>query len=116
MPLLLVPLTTPEHPIPLLLGPLTVEAFAIVLFNVTGISYVQSVVPDRMLGRMTASRRFVVWGTIPIGSVIGGALASAIGLRETLLVGATGATFCFLWLVFSPFRTIRAAPALEGDA
>lgn len=116
VPLLLVPLTTPEHPIPLLLGPLTVEAFAIVLFNVTGISYVQSVVPDRMLGRMTASRRFVVWGTIPIGSVIGGALASAIGLRETLLVGATGATFCFLWLVFSPFRTIRAAPALEGDA
>ena len=35
-------------------GPLTVEAFAIVLYNVTAISYVQSVVPDRILGRMTA--------------------------------------------------------------
>jgi MFS family permease len=116
MPLLLLPLATPEHPLPLLLGPLAVEAFAIVLFNVTGISYIQSVVPDRILGRMTASRRFVVWGTIPIGTVLGGVLASAIGLRETILVGALGATFCFLWLVFSPFRSIHAAPALEDDA
>ena len=115
MPLLLLPLASPDYPVPLLLGPLTVEAFAIVLFNVTGISYIQSVVPDRILGRMTASRRFVVWGTIPIGSVIGGVLASSIGLRETLAVGAVGATFCFLWLVFSPFRAIHAAP-LEADA
>jgi MFS family permease len=116
VPLLFVPLTTPEQPVPLLLGPLTVEAFGIVLFNVTGISYVQSVVPNRILGRMTASRRFVVWGTIPIGSVIGGVLASSIGLRETIMVGAIGASVCFLWLVFSPFRAIHAAPALEADA
>ncbi len=116
VPLLFLPLASPEHPVPLLLGPLTVEAFAIVLFNVTGISYIQSVVPDRILGRMTASRRFVVWGTIPIGSVLGGVLATAIGLRETIVVGAVGATFCFLWLVFSPFRAIHSAPALEADA
>jgi len=116
VPLLLVPLTTPEHSIPLLLGSLAVKSFGIILFNVTGVSYIQSAVPDRMLGRMTASRRFVVWGTIPIGSVIGGALASAIGLRATILLGAIGATFCFLWLVFSPFRGLRAARALEGDA
>ena len=116
MPLLVLPLATREHSIPLLLGPLAVEAFAIVLFNVTGISYIQSVVPNRILGRMTASRRFVVWGTIPIGTILGGVLATAIGLRETILVGALAATFCFLWLVFSPFRSIHAAPALEGDA
>ena len=99
-PLLLLPLATSEHAIPLLLGPLVFEAFAIVLFNVTGISYVQAVVPDRMLGRMTASRRFVVWGTIPLGSLTGGVLASTIGLRETILVGAIGSSFCFLFLLF----------------
>lgn len=116
VPLLLLPVASAEQPVPLLVGPLTVEAFGIVLFNVTGISYVQSAVPDRMLGRMTASRRFVVWGTIPIGSVVGGVLAASLGLRETLAVGAVGATFCFLWLLFSPFRGIHAAPALEADA
>jgi predicted MFS family arabinose efflux permease len=87
-----------------------------VLFNITGISYIQAVVPDRILGRMTASRRFVVWGTIPLGSVAGGALASTIGLRETILVGAIGSTFCFLFLLFSPFRSIRETPAIEVDA
>ena len=92
------------------------KAFAIILFNVTGISYVQAVVPDRILGRMTASRRFVVWGTIPLGSVAGGAFASAIGLRETILLGAIGSTFCFLFLLFSPFRSIRDTPALDIDA
>jgi len=116
VPLLFLPLASPEHSVVFLLGPLLVEAFAIVLFNVTGISYVQAVVPDRLIGRMTASRRFVVWGTIPLGSVAGGALASVIGLRETIMVGAIGATFCFLFLLFSPFRSIHAAPALEADA
>ena len=117
-PLLLLPLATPEHAVPLLLGPLVFEAFAIVLFNVTGISYVQAVVPDRILGRMTASRRFVVWGTIPLGSLTGGVLASTIGLQETIFVGAIGSSFCFLFLLFSPFRSIRDAPTLdaaEGD-
>jgi MFS family permease len=115
MPLLFLPLATAEHAVLLVLPPLTLEAFGIVLFNVTGISYVQAVVPDRVLGRMTASRRFVVWGTIPLGSVAGGALASMIGLRETILIGAIGSTFCFLFLLFSPFRSIREAPALDFD-
>ena len=114
-PLLLLPLASTDYALPLLLAPLVVQAFGIVLFNVTGISYVQAVVPDRLLGRMTASRRFIVWGTIPLGSVVGGALGSTIGLRETILLGAVGSTFCFLFLVFSPFRSIQAAPALEAE-
>jgi MFS family permease len=116
IPLLFLPLATAEHAVLFVLPPLIVEAFAIVLFNVTGISYVQAVVPDRILGRMTASRRFVVWGTIPLGSVAGGALASTIGLRQTILVGAIGSTLCFLFLLFSPFRSIRDTPALDIDA
>ena len=44
MPLLL-PLASDEWAVPLLLGPLVVQAYGIVLFNVTGISYVQAVCP-----------------------------------------------------------------------
>jgi hypothetical protein len=59
---------------------------------------------------MNASRRFVVWGTIPLGSLVGGGLARWIGLRPTLFAGAAGASFCFLFMLFSPLRHIRRLP------
>ena len=49
---------------PLLLGPLTVEAFAIVLYNVTEISHLQSVVPDRILGRMSFCFLWLVFSPV----------------------------------------------------
>ena len=116
MPLLFLPLAMSERAVPFLLGPLLVDAFAIVLFNVSGISDARTVVPERLLRRTTASRRFVVWGTVPIDSVAGGAVASVIGLRETNFVGAIDSTVCFLFLPISPFRSMRPAPALEADA
>jgi hypothetical protein len=56
---------------------------------------------------MNASRRFVVWGVIPLGGLAGGALGSKIGLRETLWIGAVGASLAFLPLLFSPLRLVR---------
>jgi len=43
-------------------------------------------------------------------------VASVIGLRETNLVGAIDSTVGFLFLLLSPFRSMRPAPALEADA
>jgi hypothetical protein len=63
-----------------------------------------------MLGRMNASRRWVVWGTIPLGNVTGGVLATTIGMRETLFVGTIGLSFTFLFLLFSPLRSIDRLP------
>ena len=76
------------------------------MFNVTGLSFQQAVTPDRLLGRLNATRRFIVWGVIPLGSLVGGALASQIGLRQTLWVGAIGASLSFLPLLLSPVRSI----------
>ena len=64
--------------------------FGGILFNVTVISLIQAITPDRILGRANASRRFVVWGVIPFGGLVGGALGSSIGLRETMVIGALG--------------------------
>jgi predicted MFS family arabinose efflux permease len=80
--------------------------FAGIMFNVTGLSFTQAIVPDRMLGRLNATRRFIVWGVIPLGSLTGGVLASQIGLRETLWVGAIGGSLSFLPLLLSPVRSI----------
>ena len=47
-----------------------------------------------------------MWGVIPLGSLTGGALASIIGLRPTLWVGAIGGSLSFLPLLLSPVRSI----------
>jgi MFS family permease len=106
-PLFLIPLAPQSFPIPFLILAELLGGLAIVLFNINAISMMQAFTPQRLLGRMNASRRFMVWGTIPLGSLTGGALGTAIGLRPTLLAGAIGACFCFIPLLFSPLRTIR---------
>jgi MFS family permease len=108
---LLVPLAPQSFPIPFLVAAMILLAFGVVLFNVTGISLMQALTPDRILGRMNASRRWVVWGTIPLGGFTGGALGTWIGLRETLFVGSIGMSLVFLFLVLSPLREIERVPA-----
>jgi MFS family permease len=108
--LLLVPLAPKDFAVPLLVASGLIVGFAIVLYNVTAISLMQAITPDRLLGRMNASRRFLVWGVIPLGALVGGVLASTIGLRPTLFVGAIGASLAVLPLLFSPVRSLTRIP------
>ncbi len=50
---------------------------------------------------MNSVMRFLVWGTIPLGSLTGGVLASTIGLRPTLFVGAAGGLLSTLPILLS---------------
>ncbi|MFI7230566.1 MFS transporter [Nonomuraea angiospora] len=77
------------------------------IFNVTVISLRQAVTPDQLLGRVNATVRTCAWGALSLGSVIGGALGSAFGLRETVLVAAGGAFSAALLLLASPVRAVR---------
>src|SRR5262245_15868981 len=77
-------------PVPLLVAAQLVFGFTVVGYNIVQVSYRQAICPPRMQGRMNSVMRFMVWGTIPLGTLAGGALASWIGLRETILVGAIG--------------------------
>jgi MFS family permease len=110
VPGFLVPLANRSTAIPFLIVQGILVGLAIVLYNVNAISLMQALTPDRLLGRMNASRRFVVWGTIPLGALVGGALSTQIGLRPTLFVGAAGMTLSFLFLYFSPLRKIDQLP------
>jgi hypothetical protein len=77
------------------------------------VSLRQTITPDVMLGRMNASYRFVSWGTVPIGALLGGTLGDAIGLRPTLFVAAAGLFAAALWIVFSPIRQIIQLPTTD---
>lgn len=52
----------------------TIGTFTGVLWNVITVSLRQTIIPDRLLGRVNSVYRFFAWGMIPIGSAIGGLL------------------------------------------
>jgi hypothetical protein len=64
---------------------------------------------------MNAVMRFLVWGTIPLGSLTGGVLASTIGLREALFVGAAGGFTAVLPILLSPIRALERFPEPEPE-
>jgi predicted MFS family arabinose efflux permease len=76
----------------------------------------QAITPDRLLGRMTATMRFLAIAAAPLGSLVGGALATQIGLRETLwVVGALGLVLSVVAMRWSPVRGHRRLPAVAAD-
>ena len=87
-----------------------------VIYNVTQVSLRQAITPERIQGRMNSVMRFIVWGTIPLGAIIGGVLASNIGVQETLIVSGLGCFLPFLPVLFSPVRGIREMPEPVDEA
>jgi MFS family permease len=113
--MLLFPLAPASYPYPFLTAGMILFGLAGVTYNITQLSYRQAVTPERMLGRMNSVMRFIVWGVLPIGSLIGGALASWIGLRETMWIGAAIGSLAFLPVLLSPVRGLREMPEPIGE-
>ena len=80
------------------------------IFDINQLSLRQAITPARLQGRVNASMLFIIWGVIPIGSLLGGLLGTTIGLRPTLTVGAIGMSLAFIWVLFSPIRGLRRQP------
>ena len=85
-------------------------SFAVVIYNVTQVSFRQRLCPRPLLGRMNASIRFVVWGTMPIGSLVGGILGDQIGVRGVFWIALAGSAVASMLVVFSPLLTMRDLP------
>jgi MFS family permease len=102
--------------IPFLVAAQLLFSFTVVVYNIVQVSYRQAICPPRLQGRMNSVMRFMVWGTIPPGTLLGGALAGWIGFRETIAVGAIGAALAVLWIVFSPQRHLREMPEPVDDS
>jgi MFS family permease len=112
---LLIPFAPKSFPVPFLVASGALMGFGAVVYNIQQVSLRQSICPERLQGRMNASMRFLVWGTMPLGSLTGGTLAATIGLRPTLFVGAIGAFSSVLPIALSPIRSLREFPEPEND-
>jgi predicted MFS family arabinose efflux permease len=84
---------------------LFVTSFGTVVYNVAQVSLRQSLCPSVLLGRMNASVRFLAWGAMPLGALLGGFLAGSFGVSATLWVAAVGMFLSVSWLLLSPLRT-----------
>jgi gas vesicle protein len=77
---------------------------------VNQVSFRQAITPLDIQGRMNATMRFIVWGTMPAGFLIGGILGSFLPLRTTILIGAVVGATAFLWIAASPVKSLREIP------
>src|SRR5256712_791188 len=87
-----------------------VVSIGVVVYNINQVSLRQSIVPRKIQGRMNATMRWIVWGTIPVGALAGGVLGEVFGLREAIAIAVVGGIFAFLWVFLSPVRSLREIP------
>jgi MFS family permease len=107
---LLVPLAPKSFPLPFLMLAQAAFGFGAVAYNITQVSLRQAITPEGLQGRMNAAMRWVVWGTMPFGSLLGGAFATWWGLRTTLWIAAVGECFTFMPVALTSIRKIREMP------
>jgi len=113
--LILYALAPRDFPVPFLVAGAFLIGFEAVVYNINQVSFRQAITPTSMQGRMNATMRFIVWGTIPIGSILGGAVATLFGLRTAIWVGALGMFLALVPLLLSPVRTLRNMPTPAED-
>jgi predicted MFS family arabinose efflux permease len=107
---LLLPLAQPGPTVWLGAFGLLVVAAGSIIYNVIQVSFRQGLTPDHLLGRMNATMRFLVWGTMPLGGLAGGVLGQVYGARMALIVLAAASTLTFLPVFLSPLRRMRELP------
>lgn len=84
------------------------------LYSINQIALRQAMTPAQLLGRVNASRRFLVFGIMPLAALLSGLLGSVFGLRSTLVIGAGGLLFTSLLTFFSSVRQVHIFPRDQG--
>ena len=112
---ILMAIAPPDLALPFVAASIFVAGFGGAIYNINQVSLRQAITPERIQGRMNATMRFIVWGTIPVGSLFGGILGGVIGLHETIWVGAIGGCFVFVPVIFSPVRRLKTIPEIEPE-
>ena len=114
VPLILVPVADAGMPMPVVLGLLFAAEFGaglgVMILDINVGAIISARTPDRIRSRAGGAFRFINYGIRPIGALLGGALGTAIGVRETLFAVTIAAVAGVLWLVGSPVLRLRELP------
>lgn len=82
------------------------------MWNVVSVSLRQSLTPDELRGRVAGAARTLAFGSMPIGALLGGMVASAFGLRAPFVFAGLGyvVAIALAWRIISN-PSIEAAKA-----
>ncbi|MFI1991971.1 MFS transporter [Actinoplanes sp. NPDC020271] len=90
-----------------------ISGFGVMLFDINLNSLQTTVVPDTMRSRTAGAFSTINYGVRPAGALVGGLLATVIGMRPSLLTAAAGGALSVLWLLPSPILRIRSLEATD---
>ncbi len=110
-PMIGIYLATPESAVVVLSIAWFISSVGVVVYNVNQVSFRQAIIPLDIQGRMNATIRTVVWGTLPLGGLIGGIMGQLLGFQTAIGVAAIGGTLSFVWVLFSPVRQVKEFPS-----
>jgi MFS family permease len=113
---LLIAIATHETAVLFLAASGFIGSWGAVVYNVNQVSLRQAITPEPLLGRMNATMRFLVWGTIPIGQIIGGTLATVTSTQTAVWIGALASLVSFVPVALSPVRSLQRIPSPEEAA
>ncbi|WP_271782638.1 MFS transporter [Aquimarina algiphila] len=106
--LLILPFVQGEYAMYIIGLSLSLAGLNIAVFNINQISLRQAITPLNLMGRMNATIRFIIWGTVPLGAFLGGLLGEQIGVRNTLLVAAIGSVLSSIPILFSKNTSLKS--------
>jgi len=102
---LLIPLTGPGPRLAFYVAGSLVACTGIAVGNIVIAAFRQSYSPPGMCGRVTATMRFLIFGTSPAGALLGGSLGTWLGVRPALWILLGAVTLS---------GTLLLTPALRG--
>ncbi len=96
----------------LLLAPQVFGDGGYTAYEINAVSLRQSIVPERMIGRVTSFFRVAEMGFLLAGTLVGGVIGETVGLRPAMMLGASLIVASAVVMLLSPLRRVYAAPAL----
>jgi len=100
--------TTPTAGIVAVAAAEFIAAWAVMLFDINNNALRATVTDDAMRGRVAGACSTVNYGSRPIGALLGGWCATAIGVPATLVLAGVLGSLASLWIVRSPVVHVKA--------
>lgn len=97
--------------VPVLGAAFFVTTLGVPIYNINQVSLRQIITPNRLQGRMNATMRTIVWGTIPAGALLGGAIVTTLGVVPAIIIGSLISGGAALWILLGPIVRLQKQPA-----
>ena len=91
------------------------SGFGVMLLDITIGAIFAAVIPDTLRSRVTGAFQAVNYGTRPVGALLGGLTATAIGLRPALWIATVGGIAGFFLLLPTPVPRYRLPISAPSD-